>query len=269
MRRAAKEPNGLTEALVVAAIGHARERGLRSVSLNFAGFAHVMAADAALSRSQRTLRFLLRLFHGRFQLERLVRFNGKFFPVWQPRYLIYDGLGHLPLSALRVLQAEAYLPAPAPAGRRRGIYRAPPWLRVGTAAAVVCAALTASTLILAGDSASAHARALRVNAEVENHDWSFVYRRPGGHAREPSLYLPKDRRVILRVVRESSSPASTEVTESQTVPRIIRMDPLHRGAITVSCGHSRIPADVLGPKRFRAEIHSTAEAQLGQRGRSA
>jgi lysyl-tRNA synthetase class 2 len=112
MRRAADEPNGLTEALVVAAIEHARERGLRSVSLNFAGFAHVMAADAALNRSQRALRRLLRLFHGRFQLERLVRFNAKFFPTWQPRYLIYDGIAHLPLSALRVLQAEAYLPGP-------------------------------------------------------------------------------------------------------------------------------------------------------------
>ncbi len=53
MRRAGEEPNGLTEALVVAAIERAREAGLRSVSLNFAGFAHVMAADAALSRSQR------------------------------------------------------------------------------------------------------------------------------------------------------------------------------------------------------------------------
>ena len=56
MRRAGDEPNGLTEALVVAAIERARELGLSAVSLNFAGFAHVMAADAALSRSQRLLR---------------------------------------------------------------------------------------------------------------------------------------------------------------------------------------------------------------------
>ena len=46
MRRAAEVPNGLTEALVVAAIEHAKKRGLGSVSLNFAGFAHIMAADA-------------------------------------------------------------------------------------------------------------------------------------------------------------------------------------------------------------------------------
>src|SRR4029079_9269287 len=45
MRRSGEEPNGLTEAQVVAAIEHAREAGLSSVSLNFAGFAHVMSAD--------------------------------------------------------------------------------------------------------------------------------------------------------------------------------------------------------------------------------
>ena len=193
MRRAADEPNGLTEALVVAAIDHARERGLGAVSLNFAGFAHVMAADAALSRSQRVLRFLLRLFHGRFQLERLVRFNAKFFPVWQPRFLVYDGLAHLPLSALRVLQAEAYLPPPAPVGGRRGRLRSRGWIRVAAGAAAVCTGLTASTLLIAENSASAHAPPLRVNAQVQNHSWSFIYHGPDGRTRQGSLYLPKDR----------------------------------------------------------------------------
>ena len=173
MRRAANEPNGLTEALVVAAIEHARERGPGSVSLNFAGFAHVMAADAALSRSQRLLRLGLRLFHGRFQLERLVRFNAKFFPTWQPRYLVYDGLTHLPLSALRVLQAEAYLPAPEP-GRRREPPRRPPGSGSATAATAVCAADPSTLLVDAGD------RAPAASTRGSDHsDWSFVYSGPG------------------------------------------------------------------------------------------
>lgn len=112
MRRLGAEPNGLNEALVVAALQHAREQGMRAVSLNFAGFAHVMAAEAALSRSQRLLRFVLSRAHGRFQLERLVRFNDKFAPEWRPRYLVYSRRTHLPLAALRVLQAEAYLRPP-------------------------------------------------------------------------------------------------------------------------------------------------------------
>ena len=114
MRRIGDEPNGLNEALVVRALEYAREKGMREVSLNFAGFAHVMAADAALSFRRRVLRLLLRRFHSRFQLDRLVRFNEKFFPAWRPRFLVYGTRTQLPLAALRVLQAEAYIRPPRP-----------------------------------------------------------------------------------------------------------------------------------------------------------
>jgi lysyl-tRNA synthetase class 2 len=112
MRRVGDQPNGVNEALVVAALQHARERGLREVSLNFAGFAHVLAADAVLSRGQRALRWGLQRVHGRFQLERLVRFNSKFGPSWRRRYLYYETPASLPRVALRVLQAEAYVRPP-------------------------------------------------------------------------------------------------------------------------------------------------------------
>lgn len=118
MRRLDDEPNGLNEALVTAALLHAREAGVRAVSLNFAGLAHVMAADATLSGPQRVLRRLIGRFRGRFQLERLVRFNDKFAPQWRPRYLVYGSRTHLPLAGLRVLQAEAYLRAPRSRPRR-------------------------------------------------------------------------------------------------------------------------------------------------------
>jgi lysyl-tRNA synthetase, class II len=111
-RRPEGVPNGLNEALVVAVIEHARELGAREVSLNFAGFAHVMAADAALSRRLRLLRYALRRMHGRFQLERLVMFNSHFHPEWRPRYLVYAGASQLGPAALRVLQAEAYVRPP-------------------------------------------------------------------------------------------------------------------------------------------------------------
>ena len=139
MRRGADEPNGLTEAEIVAALEYAKARGIASVSLNFAGFAHVMAADAAVKGSRRLLRFALRGVHGRFQLERLVRFNAKFDPTWQSRHLVYGRYTQLPLAALRVLQAEAYIPAPAaPGARRRWAPRRLGW---GIAAAAICAVL--------------------------------------------------------------------------------------------------------------------------------
>ncbi len=91
------------------------------MSLNFAGFAHLMAADAVLSRRQRLLRACLERFHGRFQLERLASFNRKFAPDWRPRYLRLRG-AH-PASRwrrVRVLQAEAYLRPPRPRPLRTG-----------------------------------------------------------------------------------------------------------------------------------------------------
>jgi hypothetical protein len=46
----------------------------------------------------------------RFQMDRLVLFNSKFSPEWRPRYLVYESRRSLPAAALRVLQAEGYLP---------------------------------------------------------------------------------------------------------------------------------------------------------------
>jgi lysyl-tRNA synthetase class 2 len=112
MRRVGDTPNGLTDTLVVGAIQHAGERCLRSVSLNFAGFAHIMADGRRLTLAQRMARALLRGGHGRFQLERLVMFNKKFAPRWEPRYLVHRGLPRLPVLGLRVLQAEAYVRPP-------------------------------------------------------------------------------------------------------------------------------------------------------------
>ncbi len=118
MRRLGEEPNGFTEALVVAGLRHAAEAGCAEVSLNFAGFAHVMAADAILGRRGRLLRLVLRGLHRRFQLERLARFNERFDPVWRPRHLVYTSATRLPLAALRVLQAEAYVKPPRARPRR-------------------------------------------------------------------------------------------------------------------------------------------------------
>lgn len=129
MRRVGETPNGLNEALVVRALEVARARGVSEVSLNFAGFAHLMAAEAVeLEAHRRLARFLLSLLGDRFQMERLVRFNDKFLPEWRPRFLVFDSRTRLPRVGLRVLQAEAYLPGPRGAAGRRPARRPPPAL---------------------------------------------------------------------------------------------------------------------------------------------
>jgi len=59
----------------------------------------------------------LRRLRHRFQLERLARFAQKFGPEWRPRHLVFTARTRLPVAAVRVLQAEAYLPARAPEPR--------------------------------------------------------------------------------------------------------------------------------------------------------
>jgi lysyl-tRNA synthetase class 2 len=112
MRRLDDRPNGIADSLVAAALAYARERGCEEVSLNFAGFGHLMAAETLERRVHRLARWALRRVHGRFQLERLAAFAAKFGPEWRPRYLVFTARTRLPLAALRVLQAERYLRPP-------------------------------------------------------------------------------------------------------------------------------------------------------------
>jgi lysyl-tRNA synthetase class 2 len=104
MRRLDDEPNGISDALVAATLEHARSLGCAEVSLNFSAVGPHKAADT---------------------LERLMRFAEKFRPEWRPRYLVYTSRTRLPLAALRVMQAEAYIKPPPRRAMRDGWLPAP------------------------------------------------------------------------------------------------------------------------------------------------
>ena len=111
MRRIGETPNGLNEAMVCHALEIARERGVADVSLNYAGLAHLLRGEPSRHRATRIATGMLMAVLGRrFQMERLVCFNDKFSPEWRPRFLVYESRAALPRAALRVLQAEGYLP---------------------------------------------------------------------------------------------------------------------------------------------------------------
>ena len=111
MRRDPSTPNGLTEFLVVRAIELLRERGLQELSLNFAAFAKWMHSPE--KRLERVLGKLIALGNPFFQIESLYRFNAKFFPRWEPRYLVYEGALGLPRAGIAALWAEGQLPKPS------------------------------------------------------------------------------------------------------------------------------------------------------------
>ncbi len=117
MRRRHDTPNGLTEFMIVKAIEALRERGFTEVSLNFAAFARLFREpDGVL---ERTAGRVMTVGDTWFQLERLYRFNAKFFPRWEPRYFMYERRFGLPRAGIAALWLEGQLPRPALRGTRR------------------------------------------------------------------------------------------------------------------------------------------------------
>jgi len=124
MRRDPHTPNGLTEFMVVKAVELLRERGVKELSLNFAAFAKWIHSPTR--RSEHALGKLIALGNPFFQIESLYRFNAKFFPRWEPRYLVYEGPLGLARASIAAMWAEGQLWKPAlprlgpGAGARRG-----------------------------------------------------------------------------------------------------------------------------------------------------
>ena len=124
MRRDPETPNGLTEFMVVWAIEALRGRGVAEMSLNFAAFAKWIHGPA--NQLESALGKLIALGNPYFQIESLYRFNAKFFPRWEPRYLVYEGALGLPRTSLAAMWAEGQLPKPAlPESRSGGVSWAP------------------------------------------------------------------------------------------------------------------------------------------------
>jgi lysyl-tRNA synthetase class 2 len=116
MRRERETPNGLTEFLVAEGIEHLRARGIAEVSLNFAAFARLLRQPSGVV--ERALGRALAVGDTWFQIERLYRFNAKFFPRWEPRYFMYERRLGLPRAGIAALWLEGQLPKPAIRRRR-------------------------------------------------------------------------------------------------------------------------------------------------------
>ncbi|WTL46845.1 phosphatidylglycerol lysyltransferase domain-containing protein [Streptomyces sp. NBC_01497] len=114
MRRDRSADPGLNELLIVATLQAADGLGVRRASLNFAMFRSVLArgerigAGPVLRSWRGTLVFLSRWF----QIESLYRFNAKFQPRWEPRFLVFPTSRDLPRIGFAAMQAEGFLTLP-------------------------------------------------------------------------------------------------------------------------------------------------------------
>ncbi|MDH2425232.1 phosphatidylglycerol lysyltransferase domain-containing protein [Sphaerisporangium sp. TRM90804] len=128
MRRDRSADPGLNELLIVRTLQAAPSLGIARVSLNFAMFRSALArgerlgAGPVLRAWRRVLVFLSRWF----QIESLYRFNAKFRPYWEPRFLVYPAARDLPRIGLSALRAEAFLPSGVPRLPPRGRHRPGP-----------------------------------------------------------------------------------------------------------------------------------------------
>jgi lysyl-tRNA synthetase class 2 len=111
MRRDRAADNGVNELLIVRAIEAAPSLGVRRLSLNFAVFRSTFERGERLGAGPllRGWRGVLVFASRWFQIESLYRFNAKFRPVWEPRFVCYPTARDLPRVAVAALEAEAFL----------------------------------------------------------------------------------------------------------------------------------------------------------------
>jgi lysyl-tRNA synthetase class 2 len=111
MRRDRAADPGLNELLIVAALRAAPELGVRRLSLNFAVFRSALERGGRLGAGPilRLWREALLLASRWFQIESLYRFNAKWRPVWEPRFICYRRAADLPRVAIAALEAEAFI----------------------------------------------------------------------------------------------------------------------------------------------------------------
>ncbi|MBH5335716.1 DUF2156 domain-containing protein [Streptomyces pactum] len=113
MRRDRAADPGMNELLIVATLEAARERdlGVARVSLNFAMFRSALARGERLGAGPvlRGWRGLLVFLSRWFQIESLYKFNAKFQPRWEPRFVVFRHTRDLPRIGFAAMQAEGFV----------------------------------------------------------------------------------------------------------------------------------------------------------------
>lgn len=105
-------PNGLLDFALCATIEELKARGASGLSLNFAVLRSALAADGQISLAQRVERWTLLRLSGYLQIESLWKFNDKYQPTWQPRYIVYDSPELFLPSVISFLRAESVSDVP-------------------------------------------------------------------------------------------------------------------------------------------------------------
>ncbi|MEU6325705.1 phosphatidylglycerol lysyltransferase domain-containing protein [Streptomyces sp. NPDC047049] len=121
MRRDRSADPGMNELLIVAALQAAPDLKIKQVSLNFAVFRSSLERGEKLGAGPviRIWRGMLVFLSRWYQIESLYKFNDKFRPRWEPRFVVFRNSRDIPRIGLAALQAEGYLELSLPRVLRR------------------------------------------------------------------------------------------------------------------------------------------------------
>jgi lysyl-tRNA synthetase class 2 len=113
MRRAQDSASGVNELMISETIKYAQSNSISKISLNFATFRSIFEKGERLGAGPITrFNHKVLIILSRFvQMESLYRFNAKFQPVWEPRYILFPSIGHLGRVAIAILRVESFLPS--------------------------------------------------------------------------------------------------------------------------------------------------------------
>ncbi len=111
MQRERGTDPGVNELLIVQTVEWARENKIQNISLNFAAFRSLFERAEKISAGPvtRGSRNLIRFFSNFFQVESLYRFNAKFDPEWQTRYLVYPKATDIAKIGWAAIRAEQFI----------------------------------------------------------------------------------------------------------------------------------------------------------------
>ena len=111
MQRERGTDPGVNELMIVETVEYARQNNLAYVSLNFAAFRSLFERADKISAGPitRGMRNLIRFSSNFFQVESLYRFNAKFQPGWETRYVLYPRAADLPKVGWAALRAEKFI----------------------------------------------------------------------------------------------------------------------------------------------------------------
>ena len=111
MQRERGTDAGVNELMIADTVAWGRANGITHISLNFAAFRSLFERADKISAGPvtRGMRNLIRFFSNFFQVESLYRFNAKFQPEWETRYVLYPRAADLAKVGWAALRAEKFI----------------------------------------------------------------------------------------------------------------------------------------------------------------